>query len=78
MKPLRPNVALAIDGGGIRGALVARALSVVEETENISLPRLDGCLLAHPLVAFFQLDSALGCLQPECTNCTVNWPRGLS
>lgn len=36
MKPLRPNVALAIDGGGIRGALVASALSVVEEAEAIS------------------------------------------
>jgi len=40
MKPLRPNVALAIDGGGIRGALVARALSVVEETENISFAQV--------------------------------------
>jgi hypothetical protein len=36
MKALRPNVALAIDGGGIRGALVARALDVVEKTENFS------------------------------------------
>lgn len=36
MKPLRPNVALAIDGGGIRGTLVAKALSVVEEAEAIS------------------------------------------
>ncbi len=36
MKPLRPNVALAIDGGGIRGTLVAKALAVVEEAENIS------------------------------------------
>ncbi len=36
MKPLRPNVALAIDGGGIRGTLVAKALAVVEETERLS------------------------------------------
>jgi predicted acylesterase/phospholipase RssA len=36
MKPLRPNVALAVDGGGIRGTLIAKALAVVEETENIS------------------------------------------
>ena len=27
MKPLRPKVALAIDGGGIRGTLVAKALA---------------------------------------------------
>jgi patatin-like phospholipase/acyl hydrolase len=40
MKPLRPNVALAIDGGGIRGTLVARALSVVEEAENISFAQV--------------------------------------
>ena len=30
MKPFRKNVAIAIDGGGIKGALVAKALSVVE------------------------------------------------
>lgn len=31
MKPFRKNVALAIDGGGIRGTMVAKALAVVEE-----------------------------------------------
>jgi patatin-like phospholipase/acyl hydrolase len=31
MKPFKDNVALAIDGGGIRGTLVAKALAVVEE-----------------------------------------------
>jgi patatin-like phospholipase/acyl hydrolase len=36
MKPLRRNLALAIDGGGIRGTIVAKALAVVEETKNIS------------------------------------------
>lgn len=30
MKPYRQHVALAIDGGGIRGAMVAKALAVVE------------------------------------------------
>jgi predicted acylesterase/phospholipase RssA len=30
MKPFRKHVALAIDGGGIRGAMVAKALAVVE------------------------------------------------
>jgi predicted acylesterase/phospholipase RssA len=32
MKPFRKNVALAVDGGGIRGTIVARALAVVEES----------------------------------------------
>jgi patatin-like phospholipase/acyl hydrolase len=40
MKPLRPNVALAIDGGGIRGTLVAKALAVVEEAEKMSFGRV--------------------------------------
>ena len=30
MKPFRKNVALAIDGGGIRGLIVAKALEVLE------------------------------------------------
>ena len=32
MKPLRKNVALAIDGGGLRGTIVTRGLAVVEES----------------------------------------------
>lgn len=32
MKPFRKNVAVAIDGGGIRGLIVTRALSVLEDT----------------------------------------------
>ena len=31
MKPFRKNVALAVDGGGIRGVMVAKALSILEE-----------------------------------------------
>jgi len=31
MKPFRRNVAIAIDGGGIKGVLVARALSLLEQ-----------------------------------------------
>lgn len=32
MKPFRQNVAISIDGGGIRGIMVARALTVLEDT----------------------------------------------
>lgn len=31
MKPFRQHVVLAIDGGGIRGTMVAKALALVEE-----------------------------------------------
>ncbi len=31
MKPFRKNVAIAIDGGGIRGIIVTKALSILEE-----------------------------------------------
>ena len=31
MKPFRKNVAIAIDGGGIKGVMVARALSILEQ-----------------------------------------------
>jgi hypothetical protein len=31
MKPFRKNVAIAIDGGGIRGVIIAKALSLLEE-----------------------------------------------
>jgi predicted acylesterase/phospholipase RssA len=39
-KPLREHVALAIDGGGIRGAMVARALMHVEGATGRKLPEL--------------------------------------
>ena len=31
MKPFRKNVAIAIDGGGIRGVIVTKALSLLEK-----------------------------------------------
>ena len=31
MKPFRKNVAVAIDGGGIKGVIVARALAILED-----------------------------------------------
>jgi hypothetical protein len=40
MKPFRKNVALAVDGGGIRGTMVARALAVVEETLGYPVSRV--------------------------------------
>ncbi len=30
MRPFRKNVAIAIDGGGIRGVIVTKALSMLE------------------------------------------------
>src|ERR1700690_1447986 len=34
MKPFRKNVAIAIDGGGIRGLIVTKALSMLEKELN--------------------------------------------
>ena len=39
MKPFRKNVAIAIDGGGIKGIIITKALSMVEE--HLSLPVKD-------------------------------------
>lgn len=45
MKPFRKNLALAIDGGGIRGTMVAQALAVVEAAEGVSFAER-ACLTA--------------------------------
>jgi hypothetical protein len=37
MKPFRKNLAIAIDGGGIKGVIVTKALSIVEEKSGIRL-----------------------------------------
>jgi len=37
MKPLRRNVAIAIDGGGIKGVIVTKALSMLEQQQNKSV-----------------------------------------
>ena len=34
-RPLRPNVALAIDGGGIKGVMVARALMMLGDEAEL-------------------------------------------
>lgn len=44
MQPLRPHVAVAIDGGGIRGIIVARALAILEDHLGQPLHRF--CRLA--------------------------------
>ncbi len=38
MKPFRKHVAIAIDGGGIKGVMVARALSILEEHLGVGAP----------------------------------------
>ena len=40
MKPFRQNVAIAIDGGGIKGVMVARALSILEEHLGQGAPEI--------------------------------------
>ena len=37
MKPFRKNLAIAIDGGGIRGVIVTKALSILEATLGTSM-----------------------------------------
>ena len=44
MKPFRHNVAIAVDGGGIKGVMVAKALSILED--HIGAPCHDFCRLA--------------------------------
>jgi len=42
MKPFRTYAALAIDGGGIRGTMVAKALAILEEAEGKSCREMFG------------------------------------
>ena len=44
MKPFRRHVAIAIDGGGIKGVIVARALAILED--HLGQPVHDFCRLA--------------------------------
>jgi len=37
MKPFRQHVAIAVDGGGIKGVIVTRALAILEEHLGQSL-----------------------------------------
>jgi len=39
MKPFRKNVALAVDGGGIKGVIVSRAIAILEE--HLQLPAFE-------------------------------------
>ncbi len=38
MKPLRKHVALSVDGGGIKGVMVTKALSMLEEHLGVQIP----------------------------------------
>lgn len=40
MKPFRKHVAVAIDGGGIRGVIVTRALMMLEQTLNLPVQHI--------------------------------------
>ena len=42
MQPFRKNVALAIDGGGMKGVIVTRALSILEKEIGQPLKSLVG------------------------------------
>ena len=42
MKPFRKNLAIAIDGGGIKGVIVTKALSMVEEQLGYPLHKRTG------------------------------------
>ena len=47
MKPFRKNLAIAIDGGGIRGVIVTKALSMLEEKLERPLHELYAALRRH-------------------------------
>ena len=48
MQPFRKNLAIAIDGGGIKGVMVTKALSMVEKQLGYPLHERTDSLPAHP------------------------------
>jgi hypothetical protein len=60
MKPFRKNVAIAIDGGGIRGVIVTKALSILEETLGYSLYEVSRLLAGTSTGSIIVADLATG------------------
>ena len=65
MKPFRKNLALAIDGGGIRGVVATRALSILEESLGVTLFELARLMAGTSTGSIIVADLAAGKSAPE-------------
>ena len=68
MKPFRKNVALAIDGGGIKGVIATRALSMVEEHVHRGCPSLFHLLAGTSTGAIISAGIACGLSASKLTS----------
>lgn len=65
MKPFRKNVALAVDGGGIKGVLASRAIAVMEEHLQIPAYEIFGLLAGTSTGAIITAGIATGLFGDE-------------
>ena len=77
MKPFRRNVAIAIDGGGIRGIIVTQALSILESTLNKSVHDIFRLAVGTSTGSIISAGIALGITAEQMTQLYMNFGKSI-
>jgi patatin-like phospholipase/acyl hydrolase len=65
MKPFRNNLAIAIDGGGIKGVVITKALSILEEHLGMPLHQITRLTAGTSTGAIISAGLAAGLTSPR-------------